>query len=208
MRWVWMFALLTAVAAVEARADTTDVAPPTTTPSGTVDSAAVADTIVFVPSPEKLTSARVTNPVDFEQRLSQNPTTALFKSMLVPGLGQIGNRRYVKAGVFIALEVWFVGAIVHYGRQASDYRDQYDALPADSSFRDLRDEYYRLYDDRRDERNKYTWFAAITVFVSMFDAFVDAHLSGSPESHHDDTFDIDVRPDGQGGANLALTFRF
>ena len=38
-----------------------------------------------------------------------------------------------------------------------------------------RNEYYDLYQDRKDERNKFTWFAVITAFVSMFDAYVDAH---------------------------------
>jgi hypothetical protein len=168
------------------------------------DSIAVADTILFVPENEKLRATEVTNPVDLEQHLCQNPTTALFKSMFVPGLGQIGNGRYVKAGVFVALESWFIGAAIHYGRQAADFREEYEA----TAHPGLRDDYYRLYDDRRDQRNKYTWFAAITIFVSMFDAYVDAHLSGAPDEPRNEAIAVRVLPDSLGGASVALEIGF
>jgi hypothetical protein len=42
--------------------------------------------------------------------------------MLLPGWGQLGNRRYLKAILFAGLDAWFVGAAIHYGRQAREFR--------------------------------------------------------------------------------------
>lgn len=136
----------------------------------------------------------VTSGIDFEKRLSQNPTLGLFKSMLIPGWGQLGNGRYIKAMIFAGLDAWFIGAAVHYGKQASDFREKYDA----ATDLELRRDYYDLYLDRKDERNKYTWFAVIVTFISMFDAYVDAHLSGYPDKPKESDLGFDVRPVGDG----------
>ncbi|HUV30612.1 MAG TPA: DUF5683 domain-containing protein [Acidobacteriota bacterium] len=174
-------------------ADTTDVTAP-----------ALSDTVIFQPVRDTSRAVQVANPSDFEKHLTQNPTAALFKSMLVPGLGQIGNRRWVKAAVIIGLETWFIGSAVHYGRQAADFRDQWENATGLQTRRIL----YDLYEDRRDERNKFTWFAGVTIFVSMFDAYVDAHLSGSPGDRRNDQVDWDVAPDGRGGVRALVTYPF
>ena len=57
-------------------------------------------------------------------------------------------------------------------------------------------------------RLTYTWFAGITVFVSMFDAYVDAQLSGAPDAKGRDKVGVDIRPDIRGGASLAVTYNF
>lgn len=167
---------------------------------------AKVDSVLFVPRLDYDPDKHVGNPVDFEQHLTQNPTAALFKSMLVPGLGQIGNRRYLKAALFIGLETWFIVSAVHYGIQAHDYRQAYDeAAPDDLIARRYN---YILYEDRRDNRNKFTWFAGITVFISMFDAYVDAHLSGSPYRESKKDLSFDVRPDIKGGAVAVISYSF
>lgn len=213
------------LAATAGRADTTDVTPPpavdTARATDTIPQAApyyhdtVAvdtatapaekkDTIQFMPPYIEQGKVEVTDTTNYEKHLTQNPTVALFKSMLVPGLGQIGNHSYVKAGVFIVLETWFIGEAIHYGSQASDFKTKFE----NATDIYARDNYYQLYQDRRSARNKYTWFAGITIFVSMFDAYVDAQLSGAPDQPHEKKFDLDVRPDNKGGANLSLSMRF
>ncbi|MBN1211778.1 MAG: hypothetical protein JXA92_04310 [candidate division Zixibacteria bacterium] len=177
-----------------------------------VDSSAASspvrvDSVLFIPELDNSPGKRVENPVDFERHLSQNPTAALFKSMLVPGLGQIGNHRYIKAGFFIGLETWFIVSAIHFGKQANYYREEYEAADEDDLI--ARRYNYTLYEDRRDNRNKFTWFAGITVFISMFDAYVDAHLSGSPYNNDDgDRLKLDVQPDVKGGARAVVSFSF
>ena len=185
-----------------ARADTTDVdvASGVDTTSGEV----AADTLLFEPPSDESAAGQVTNPINLEKHLYQNPTGALFKSMLVPGLGQLGNRRYFKAAVFIGLECWFAGSAIHYGRQAADAKDVFASMPTTPE----RNYWYAFYDNKRKNRNKFTWFAGITIFISMFDAFVDAHLSGSPTDERNEQFTLDVIPDQFGGVSAVATYSF
>ena len=106
--------------------------------------------------------------------------------MFVPGLGQLGNRRYTKAIVIIGLETWFTASAIHYSNQAGDARAKYEGK-TDTG---LRNQWYLFYDNKRTNRNKFIWFAGITIFLSMFDAYVDAHLSGSPTTSRNDKFSI------------------
>lgn len=162
------------------------------------------DTIMFVPEFDRLRDGRVSDTTDYEKRLTQQPTVALFKSLVLPGWGQIGNRKYVKAAVFAGFQVWFVSSAIRYGGEASDARrDWSDAVDSAE-----RNRLYAIFDDKRGQRNKFTWFAAICSFVSMFDAYVDAHLSGSPEHRGADRVSFDVVPDGSGGAQATLSVTF
>lgn len=162
------------------------------------------DTLIYHPTLDTAFGVQVTNTTNYEEHLTQNPTVALFKSMFVPGWGQVGNHRYIKAGVIAAAETYFTIRAVDHGRKASDFRSQWNA----SDDPDLRDIYYGKYMRERDKRNKFIWFAGITVFVSMFDAYVDAHLSGAPDNERNNKVDLRVGPDADGGAQAALSYSF
>lgn len=161
---------------------------------------------MFVPSGLLENIIPPTDSINYEKHLSQKPMTALFKSMVIPGWGQLGNNKKLKAGIMFALDVWLVGSAIHYGSQASDFRTQYDNTP--DSLLELRQDYYDLYSDRRDERNKFTWFAVILSFYSMFDAYVDAHMSGYPKIENEKNLSFDIAPNSDNGASAVLTFRF
>ena len=62
--------------------------------------------------------------------------------------------------------------------------------------------------NRKDSRNKYTWFVFIVSFLSMFDAYVDAHLSGFPDNQRLGNVDLEIGPDFEGGIKAALTMPF
>ena len=204
-----LIALLLIPAVSGVAADSTEVVPP----GDTVEAAATeitpsrvvaVDTSRFNPPADPTIAAQVTNPVDLEQYLCQPPTVALFKSMFVPGLGQLGNHRYVKALVIAGLEGWFIGKAVYWGQKAADARDDFDNAIEVTD----RNRLYNVYDWTRKKRNKFSWFAGITIFVSMFDAYVDAHLSGSPADKRNERLSFDVVPNEYGGvsANLAYSF--
>ncbi len=139
------------------------------------------DTVLYTPGHVLDNYSAVDNPQNFEKRLTQQPTVALVKSMIIPGLGQIGNRRYFKAALFFGLDAWFVSSAIKYRQDARDFRVKFESVDGDDAASvALRRDYYSKYQDSRNSRNKYTWFAVITTFVSMFDAYADAHLSGFP----------------------------
>jgi len=174
--------------------------------SSLADSALHVDTILFAPGTELVAYGSVGDSLDREKQLRQKPMWALFKSMVVPGWGQIGNGRYIKAAVYFGLEAWMIGGAIHYRQQASDFRQLFDETPRDAV--SLRNDYYSLYRDRQDECNKYTWFAVIVAFFSMFDAYVDAHLSGFPRQGEDSDLTLQVTPTEKNGVTAALSLRF
>ena len=174
------------------------------TDSAAVDTLIPVDTTLFLPGDYLGRYTETTDDRNFETTLVQNPTKALFKSMVLPGLGQLGNHSYIRAAVYFGLDAWFVGSAIHYGRQASDFRSKYEASEVISQ----RNDYYSLYEDRKDERNKFTWFAVIITFVSMFDAYADAHLSGFPLKDKQNELGLEIGPNPTAYMAAQITFRF
>jgi len=173
--------------------------------TATADTAvAPADTVIYDMQTELTRFAPATDSTDFERHLTQNPTVALFKSMVIPGWGQWGNRKYVKAILFAGVDAWLIASAINYGRKASDFYDKYQAATDVT----VRNAYYDDYTNRRSSRNKYTWFAVIVSFVSMFDAYVDAHLSGFPTRSHEAEIGVNVAPDFEGGVKASVTVPF
>jgi hypothetical protein len=168
------------------------------------DSIRSGDTLTFVPQMEQRPAGEVTNAVNLEKHLIQSPTRALFKSMLVPGLGQMGNRRWFKASLFVGLQTWFALKAIDHGQAAHAHRARFEA-ETDPVFRGI---LHSAYDTERSDRNKFIWFFGLTTFVSMFDAYVDAHLSGSPSNRRNDQFSVGVTPDLQGGGSVSFAVRF
>jgi hypothetical protein len=131
----------------------------------------------------------------------QKPTIALFKSMLVPGWGQIGNKKYIKAGVIITLEVTLVGTIMHYADKTSDARDAFDSANDTNRAR-----MFTEYMDAKSQRNRFGWMLGTLVFLSMFDAFVDAHLAPFPKYDKQVALDISMIDNETPGLVLSLRF--
>lgn len=161
------------------------------------------DTVLYQPEEALEGYIEVDSDYDSERNLSQNPTAALFKSMLVPGLGQIGNRAWFKAAFFASLEGVLIVSALNYRSKASDLYDQYQAAEGT----ELRNQLHDRYEDRANKRNRYTWFAVITVFISMFDAYVDAHLSGFPIKD-EDRIGFQIGPSRHCDVVCGLTLRF
>jgi hypothetical protein len=191
MRIILFILLLCLCVVLSAHADSTDVKQK-------------KDTILFIPQAGRADSSAIISPTDLEKQLTQTPTVALFKSMIVPGLGQFGNRKYFKTVLFAGLETWFIAEVITYGKKASDFQKQYKA----ETDINARNAYYDKYKNKKSARNKYLWFAAINSFVSMFDAYVDAHMSGAPSDKRNKKFQLSVVPTIDGGAQASLAFNF
>ncbi len=107
-----------------------------------------------------------------------SPTLTMFKSVVFPGWGQAANRKYLKAALVFALETYFISRAIDFAGKASDWRKIWKATPA--SLATAKEAAFRQYADYRDSRNSNLWGTAITIFLSMFDAYVDAHLRTFP----------------------------
>lgn len=82
---------------------------------------------------------------------------------LIPGLGQIKNKKIVKSIILIGAEL---AAINYWLLNSSKYKD-YDSNPDQY---DLRKNRYL------EKRNKYAWWVVIIYFYSMLDSIVDKHF--------------------------------
>jgi hypothetical protein len=120
--------------------------------------------------------------VIIEKRKKHSPTGALLRSLAVPGWGQLYNDRYIKAGIIAGLETFLIYQTAYYWERTSTYEDLYTSDTNDIS----RNNKFLQYDRYRDLRNQHIWLLGITVFYSIFDAYVDAHLKN---------FDVDITPD-------------
>jgi hypothetical protein len=136
-----------------------------------------------------------TSPADFKPRRS--PMGALLRSVVVPGWGQYYNRKYIKSAIVCGAETFFIVRAVHWWVKAEDEYASIQGLP-ESEQRAA----FARYSAYRSNRNDYLWLTGLTVFFSMFDAYVDAHLAG---------FDVDLTPQFSPPADevrLDLTLRF
>jgi len=158
------------------------------------------DTIRYVDKPDDSTN------------YTQNPTVALFKSLIFPGGGQFDNKSYIKGTIVFTLEVALIGAVVHYTDKATTARRNFENAKAargglvsaesttipygsisvnDAHYAEL----FNDYQDARDEKNLFRWYLGTFIFLSMFDAFVDAHLAQFPKIDDKISFDVESGSD-------------
>lgn len=164
----------------------------TTTMPDSADSAISADSLV---SDAVLFSGDVEHRSMLHERRS--PTGALLRSLAVPGWGQFYNRKYIKALVVAVGETYCIVQAVRYWDLADQAWSRYTS---DDSYNYL---YYGDYDFYQDRRNLFLWLSGLAIFLSIVDAYVDAHLAG---------FDVDITPPFEepdnNAVSLRLTYRF
>jgi len=110
--------------------------------------------------------------ISLAAQTQKSPTRAVLYSALVPGGGQIYNETYVKAGIVIGVQAYFVTNAIYHDAKAQDYKDKVnsttDALLL-QEYKDKRKEYQEL-------RTSDFWWIGITAALSMLDAYVEAQL--------------------------------
>jgi hypothetical protein len=103
----------------------------------------------------------------------RDPTRAALYSLVLPGGGQIYNHAYLKAGLVIGVQGFLIGsAIFHDGK-----RDDFAALAHNTQDSYQQQLYLSQSRDYKDKLNNDIWWIGITAALSVFDAYVDAHLS-------------------------------
>jgi len=90
-----------------------------------------------------------------------SPSGAMYRSLLVPGLGQYANGKRFKALLFFSAEAFFAGGYVYMRHEVN--RDDITEFQRD------------LY---RTDRNSYVIYWMLAKVFGMVDAYVDAQLAG------------------------------
>ena len=139
-----------------------------------------------VPPPRKpadSTTAAVAAPVDSLSRPSA--TAALVKSLVLPGLGQLGLGRELTAAVFVAFEAGAVAMVV---------KSQRDLDRAESA--EIPDSL--LIDQQKRRREDWLVVLGINHVASAIEAFVSANLWDFPA-------DLKIRAGPDGGMRFSAT---
>ena len=103
----------------------------------------------------------------------KSPFGALLRSVAFPGGGQFYNRKVLKGSVIFAAESGFIIAAAIEWQRRDQHLKNFRELPLGSADKAEEFESYQFYQDMR---NTHLWCAAGIVFLSMLDAYVDAHL--------------------------------
>lgn len=102
----------------------------------------------------------------------KNPTLAASLSLLIPGGGQFYNKKYIKMASVIAIDAYLIHSAIYNEDKRSQHR--LDMINAEN---ESIEEYHK---NRMNEyfkrRQSNYWWLGITTFLSMADAYVDAHL--------------------------------
>ncbi len=126
----------------------------------------------------------------------KSPRTALFSSLLVPGLGQLYNEREFWAMVAAGVEFYFLGTMVAEQRQTNRWR-----VVANATNEDRDKVQFQLH---RDNRTQATWLFGLSALLSGVQSYVDAHMSDFDDS----PLPIRAAVLPEAGAGAALQWRF
>lgn len=127
------------------------------------------------------------------------PTGALLRSAIVPGWGQVYNGQYIKAVIYGGTEMALAYTTIHYWKQMDTHQKNF----MNSTNRTYQAQEYFYYQNSRDNRNLFLWLTGLTFFISIFDAYVDAHFADFNEQ--DKAFDAYLTPK-KDGLYLSLNF--
>jgi hypothetical protein len=103
----------------------------------------------------------------------KSPMGALLRSVALPGWGQFYDHQYIKGTLVLGTETTFITLAVIEWSRMSTHKRGFQNTGSPYSVRQWEFEQFRFYEDKR---NLYLWVTAGIVFLSMFDAYVDAQL--------------------------------
>jgi TM2 domain-containing membrane protein YozV len=130
-----------------------------------------------------------------------SPTGALFLSLAVPGGGQVYNGQYIKAILYGGTEVYLIKYVAWRWKWMNRYQTDFQ----NSDDEEYKARQFALYEKMRDSRNLHLWLTGLVVFLSIFDAYVDAHLRDFEQT--DKAFDVYLAPEDD-RVQLNLVYNF
>lgn len=100
--------------------------------------------------------------------MQKSPWGAVLRSAIIPGWGQLYNESYWKIPVVWGFAGWFVYNWVDTNNEYIKNRDLFITTSENI--------YLRRRDFYRDQRDNFAIYLALTYFLNLVDAYVDAHL--------------------------------
>jgi hypothetical protein len=130
-------------------------------------------------------------PADTGFVMQKSPMGAVIRSAIIPGFGQLYNESYWKIPIVLGVTAYLLNGYFSQNSLYATYRDKYAAtITAEQPAGELVWKQYREF--YRDQRDTFAWWLAISYFIQIADAFVDAHL-----------FDFDVSDTKHAQASLS-----
>ena len=105
---------------------------------------------------------------DKEEILPKKKLNSLQKSLLLPGWGQIAEKRYLEGALFLSLEIFCFYKIFSYNHKGNDYYNLYknaDNVSDAIKYRDLTEKYDT-------KRNRFILAAASVWIVNLIDIYL------------------------------------
>ncbi|HEX7402064.1 MAG TPA: DUF5683 domain-containing protein [candidate division Zixibacteria bacterium] len=133
----------------------------------------------------------------------KSPTGALLRSVVFPGGGQFYNHKYLKGLVVFGTETTFITLAAIEWSRANTHKKNFQNPNYPYSERLWEFEQYQFYEDRR---NLFLWITAGVVFLSMFDAYVDAQLYNFDKEKVRD-LPISLMPEFNGGIAMRIVIK-
>jgi hypothetical protein len=149
------------------------------------------------PSPPDSTAAAAAVPDSTlaAPRGFDSPTAVMFRSLLIPGWGQAKNGAWLKAILVAGIEGAFLERIAFEDRMAHRFASHAATFAPDDPDRDSWDAGVLRH---RNHRRDFIWWTSLFVFLSMGDAYTDAHLKRFDVRLQDET----PPPDPGSGASV------
>lgn len=110
------------------------------------------------------------------------------RSGLIPGWGQLVNRKPLKAVIFLAVDAWWLGNAIHYEAERSRLERTGDLDGINRAV---------------ERRNSKLWLMGATAVYAMLDAYVDSFFTD-----YDEGWTGRIGLDPAGRAEAALAYRF
>jgi signal transduction histidine kinase len=130
----------------------------------------------------------------------KSPMGALLRSVALPGWGQFYNKKYFKSAVVFGAETTFITLAAIEWHRMNKHKRNFQNLDHPDRYWEF--EQFQFYED---QRNLYLWITAGIVFLSMFDAYVDAHLYNFEKEKVRD-LSISLSPQVKKGDEVRIVF--
>ena len=178
LKWILVIACLLVPAASSAQGEPTGRQGTSNYPAGSaIDSVQLDEGIIRAQRIELKDELRMVSREEVpglrKWQRKKSARTAMFSSMLLPGLGQVYNGRRIKTVMVVGLSTLYMSKIWQEHKNAEQRRVARDAFPVDSSRWQNENAWVEFH---KAHSLDYAWWSGAVWLIGALDAYIDAHL--------------------------------